>query len=145
MRHLGRWLGRWTYLVFLLAWAGPVIGLQWWVGGRQLWACRRPLALAVTLATLYLAAADALAIQRGVWTLSPQRTLGLRLGALPLEEALFFLATNLMVAQGLVLLARRPLLDPIGAVEVVKAGRAPVRRAPEEAFDIRLQHDEGGR
>jgi putative membrane protein len=48
--------------------------------------------------------ADALAIHLGIWSISPRYTLGVALGPLPLEEAVFFLLTNLLVVQGLALL-----------------------------------------
>ncbi|MBV9851075.1 MAG: hypothetical protein JO250_15500 [Armatimonadetes bacterium] len=35
----------------------------------------------------------------------PRRVLGLRFGPLPLEEAVFYLVTNMMAAQGFVLIA----------------------------------------
>ncbi|MCS6801820.1 MAG: lycopene cyclase domain-containing protein [Chloroflexota bacterium] len=103
MTRLGARLGRWTYLAFITVWAMPVILFQWWFAGRDLWAKRGPLALAVAAATLYLSAADAIAIARGIWRINPARTVGLRLGPLPLEEALFFLVTNVMVAQTMVM------------------------------------------
>lgn len=103
MTRLGLRLGRWTYLVFIAGWALPIIAFQWWFAGQDLWAKRRPLALAITTATLYLSVADAVAIGRGIWRINPARTVGLRLGSLPLEEALFFLVTNVMVAQTIVM------------------------------------------
>ncbi|GIW05944.1 MAG: hypothetical protein KatS3mg060_0749 [Dehalococcoidia bacterium] len=103
MTQLGTRLGRWTYLAFIAVWATPIIVFQWLFAARDLWAKRRPLALAVAVSTLYLSAADAVAITRGIWRISPARSLGLRLGPLPIEEALFFLVTNLMVAQTIVM------------------------------------------
>ena len=47
--------------------------------------------------------AAALAIEWNIWAISETYTLGLKVGGLPLEEAVFFLVTNLMVAQGLIL------------------------------------------
>ena len=94
-----------AYLLYELAWALPVIGVQWVVAGRELWRRRRVLALTVTLATLYLAACDAFALGHGIWRVDPRRVLGLHFGPLPLEEALFYLVTNIMAAQGFVMLA----------------------------------------
>jgi lycopene cyclase domain-containing protein len=101
--RLGGRLGRWTYLAFIAVWAAPVILFQWLFAGRDLWAKRGRLTAAIALSTLYLSAADAVAIDRGIWQISPARTIGLRLGPLPLEEALFFLVTNMMVAQTMVM------------------------------------------
>ncbi|MHB8619845.1 MAG: lycopene cyclase domain-containing protein [Chloroflexota bacterium] len=102
--------GQATYLVFELAWALPVLALQWLAGGAELWRLRRPLLGAVLLATAYLSLADTYAITHGIWRLNPRRVTGLALGPLPLEEALFFLVTNMMVVQGVALaVCGRPL------------------------------------
>jgi len=95
--------GHYTYLVFELVWALPVVLAQVFIGRRVL--CRAlPLLLVGTLApTVYFSAADAVAIHNHIWTLNPARIVGLRLGALPLEEAIFFLVTNTMIVQGLLL------------------------------------------
>jgi lycopene cyclase domain-containing protein len=91
------------YLGAILAWAAPVLALQWAVGAPQLWAHRRLVALGVLVPTAYLCVADRIAIEFGIWTLSERYTTGLTLVGLPVEEATFFLVTNLFVVQGLVL------------------------------------------
>jgi lycopene cyclase domain-containing protein len=93
------------YLGLELAWAMPVIILQLAFGGDILWQQRRKVVLAITLLTIYLSAADALAIQSGVLTINPMKSLGLLLGGiLPVEEFVLFLLTNTMVAFGFVLI-----------------------------------------
>ncbi len=96
-------MGHWTYLVFELAWALPVIVGQWVVGRDRLLAHRRILLLGVAIPTLYLCAADAFAIRVGIWRLSPELTTNVWLGGLPLEEGVFFLLTNIMVVQGVLM------------------------------------------
>ena len=96
--------GQATYLGFELVWAAPVIAIQWLAGPRCLWASRRLLLIAVGLATAYLSLADAFAIDNGIWAINPARRVPLTLGPLPIEEAIFFLLTNVMVVQALVLL-----------------------------------------
>ena len=93
-------LGRFTYLVWLLAWALPVLLGQWVAfPGFLARSARRWLPPAVGLAA-YFAAADAIGIAAGVWDVHDDTILGLRLGGvLPVEEATFFLVTTLMVAQ----------------------------------------------
>ncbi|MFB6311420.1 MAG: lycopene cyclase domain-containing protein [Salinirussus sp.] len=91
------------YLGAIVAWASPVLALQWAVGWRYLVARVRPLILGVTVPTLYLSTADALAIASGIWQLSPNLTTGLTVVGLPIEEGCFFLLTNLLVVQGLLL------------------------------------------
>lgn len=91
------------YLGAILAWAGPVLALQWAFGWRYLWAQRRVVSLGILVPTTYLAAADRVAIELGIWVLSPLHTTGLTVAGLPIEEGLFFLVTNVFVVQGLVL------------------------------------------
>ena len=91
------------YFGAITAWAAPVLALQWAVGAPQLWARRRLVALGVLVPTLYLCVADRIAIEYGIWILSERYTTGLTVAGLPLEEALFFLVTNLFVVQGVVL------------------------------------------
>lgn len=92
-----------NYLGLLLAWSGPLLALQWAIGGDTLWAQRRRLALAVLPPVLYLCAVDRLGLQLRLWQLSGTRTTGLQVLGLPLEEALFFLLTTLLVVGGLLL------------------------------------------
>ena len=100
-----------TYLGMILAWAAPVLAAQWALTAGRIAAAPRAFALGIAVPTLYLWMADAIAIRLGIWRISETQTLGIALGWLPLEEATFFLATNLMVVQGLMLFlypARKP-------------------------------------
>lgn len=94
-----------AYLRYELFWALPVIAVQWLAAGRELWRWRRLLVVAVTLATLYLGACDAFALGHGIWRVDPRRVVGLYAGPLPLEEFVFYFVTNVMAAQGFVLIA----------------------------------------
>ncbi|WP_439027935.1 lycopene cyclase domain-containing protein [Haloarchaeobius sp. DT45] len=91
------------YLGAILAWACPVLALQWAVGGHYLWAVRRSLAPVVALPVAYLWAVDWYAIRLGIWTISDEHTTGTGLFGLPVEEMVFFLVTTLLVVQGIVL------------------------------------------
>jgi lycopene cyclase domain-containing protein len=91
------------YLALILVWACPVLAVQWAYGGHHLWRLRRLIAVAVAAPTLYLWVADRVALALGIWHISDQFTTGLALFGLPIEEALFFLVTNMLVVQGLVL------------------------------------------
>src|SRR5579875_182844 len=93
-----------TYLLFLLAWAVPILGLQWLLGWRKLWAWRHRWPWAVLLVGSYLTLADSLAIAQHLWFFQPTLILGLALGNVPLEEALFYFLTAAMIAQGFILL-----------------------------------------
>jgi len=101
-------MGHWTYLIYELVWALPVIAGQWALAHRVFHANLRTLLLGIAIPTLYLGAADALAIRVGIWTLNPDLTLGVWLGGLPLEEGVFFLLTNVMVVQGIIMLVCKP-------------------------------------
>jgi lycopene beta-cyclase len=92
-----------TYMGLILAWAAPVLALQWACAGHLI-VGRWPVAtLAVAVPTLYLWAADAVAIRLGIWHIAERFTLGPRPFGLPIEEATFFLVTNILVVQGLML------------------------------------------
>ena len=91
------------YLGAILLWAGPILAIQWAFGLTALWDVRRRTLLAIAVPTLYLWIVDRIAIGLGVWVISDTHTTGLTLLGLPIEEALFFLVTNVFLVQGLVL------------------------------------------
>jgi lycopene beta-cyclase len=95
--------GQWTYFGLILAWAGPVLALQWVYGGDYLWRARRIFFSTLVTATVYLWVVDRIAIEWKIWSISPQYSTGWHLLGLPWEEAIFFLVTNLLVIQGLLL------------------------------------------
>jgi len=91
------------YLGLLLVWAGPPLAVQRAVAGdllRSRLADRAVLALPVAG---WLCVADRLALADGIWTITPATSTGVLLLGLPVEEALFFALTCLLVADGLVL------------------------------------------
>jgi len=88
------------YLGLILVWAAPILLLQSLYGAREIERNRRPLFLIWLCPTLYLCLADAWAIHSGIWTINPATSTGLMIGPLPIEEAIFFALTNLMVIQG---------------------------------------------
>lgn len=93
-----------TYLALELVWALPPIGLQLAFGADILWRYRRVVLLTLAPLTLYLSAADALAIGWGTWTIDPAQSLHILIGGvLPLEELVFFLLTNTLLTFGMVL------------------------------------------
>ena len=93
-----------TYLALILVWALPPVALQLVFGADILWRYRRLVTAAVLVSTVYLWLADTVAIRLGIWTISSQQTLGLNLPwGLPLEEAIFFLMTNVLISFGITL------------------------------------------
>jgi lycopene cyclase domain-containing protein len=91
------------YMGAILAWAGPVLGLQWGFGWPYLWRVRRRFALAVSVPTAYFASVDRIAIDARIWIISSEYTTGMTVAGLPVEEGAFFLITNVFVVQGLLL------------------------------------------
>lgn len=115
-----------TYLALILVWALPPIALQLAVGADILWHRRRAVLTTLTAATLYLGAADTLAIQSGVWTIDPAQSLGFMIaGRLPIEELVFFLVTNALVVAGISL-----TVAPETWARVQRAASALRRRRP---------------
>lgn len=99
--------GHGLYLGLILAWAGPVLAGMWWLAGEALWANRRALAWVIGPPTLWLWVADRIAIGLGIWYIADPTRTGVEPFGLPVEEAVFFLLTNVLVAQGLLLLSLR--------------------------------------
>jgi lycopene cyclase domain-containing protein len=111
---------RWAYLIYLVAWALPLILLQLVALARHYKqrtgvVLRAVLPPAVIVGT-YLSLADHLAISVGIWNFGEGKHLGVYLGAVPLEEVLFFVLTSILVSLGLALFTA--LLEP-------KEARAP--------------------
>lgn len=92
------------YLYLVTFWALPVLVMQWTLGLSVLKREKGPWLLTVVLLTSYFCAADSFAIFKKIWVFPPHTISGIELfGILPIEEGLFFLATNLMVVQGYIL------------------------------------------
>lgn len=112
--------GTWRYLGLLLVWVGPPLALQRAVAGDLLRARAGDRALLALPVALWLCVADRLALADGIWLIAPASSTGVALAGLPLEEALFFLLTTLLVADGLLLATDR---------EALARARTLVRRA----------------
>ena len=63
----------------------------------------------IVLPTLYLTLIDSIALHSGTWTISPAHSLNLFLPIIgvPIEEAIFFLVTNTLLIQGMILFRAR--------------------------------------
>ncbi len=94
----------WRYFGLEMTWALPPIMLQLIVGADLLWRHRRVVGIALLSTTVYLSAADTLAIASGTWTINPAQSLPVLVGGvLPIEELIFFFLTNTLVVFGLTL------------------------------------------
>ena len=113
--------GHWLYLGLILAWAFPILALMWGLGGHLIWARRRLVAWAVVPMSLYLWAIDRFAIGAGIWDITDATRTGWEIVGLPVEEALFFTTTALLVAQGLVMLERDALPETVGKLRGARA------------------------
>lgn len=91
-----------TYLGLILAWAFPVVGGLALFSGRAVVSRRRTVLWAIAAPTVYLWVADRLAIGNGIWSIDEATSLGFNPLGLPIEEAVFFLVTNILVVFGLV-------------------------------------------
>ena len=91
------------YLGLILSWAMPILIFQWFMGGQYIVKNYKFFIVSVLVPSFYLWFADAFAIWDNIWTISERFTVGVSIGNLPIEEAIFFFVTNLIVAQGLIL------------------------------------------
>ncbi len=127
-----------VYLALILVWALPPLGLQLAFGADILWQQRRLILLALVPLTLYLSAVDALAIGAGTWTIDPAQTLNIYLGGiLPIEEFLFFLATNTLLTFGIALIWAPASHQRLAALRLRLAAWQAQRRRTGEPYSNR--------
>ena len=93
-----------TYLAITLTWALPAIAPQLAFGADILWHYRRLLGTVILTGAGYLSVMDALAIGSGTWTIDPAQSTGIFIGNLPVEEAVFFVITVVLISFGMTLL-----------------------------------------
>jgi lycopene cyclase domain-containing protein len=87
-----------TYLSLILVWALPAIMLQIAYGADILWHHRKLVTLVILPVFLYFGS-RLLAISSGTWTIDAPQSLGIIIGALPVEEAVF-LSTVILIGFG---------------------------------------------
>lgn len=92
-----------TYLSTTLLWFVPPLLTQWLFDPGALARNFKVLLTATLAPTLYLSVADTYAIRNGIWTIHDATRTGWEIASLPIEEALFFFITSLLLAQGLTL------------------------------------------
>lgn len=95
--------GQGTYMGLILVWAAPFALLTWSLGGLFMLALPWTSTLyPILISTLYLWAVDEGALRRGTWAIESGTKLGMTVvGSLDVEEAVFFLATNVLIVFGL--------------------------------------------
>ncbi len=115
------------YMGLILSWAAPVLLGMWIYGGSLLWGMMRWMAGgAVAGSTVYLWIADWVAISDGIWEISSEYTFGINPFGLPIEEATFFLVTNLLVVQGVALFLTGDLISKQDMRSETPASKSPV-------------------
>lgn len=128
-----------TYLALIVGWAAPPIMLQLIFGGDILHSHRRLVVGVILPLTLYISLADSFAIAQGIWVIAPQQSLNVYLGGvLPIEEFVFFLATNTLIGLGSVLFLARQSHE-----RMLKRFPQWRRRAPGLSSDLRRELDHG--
>ena len=100
--------GHALYMGLILAWASPVLAGLSWIGAGKIWDERRRVGIAVAVPTLYLWAADRTAIALGIWDISDPMRFGWDPLGLPIEEATFFVVTNVLCVFGLAMFLPSP-------------------------------------
>nr|UYR58270.1 15-cis-phytoene synthase/lycopene beta-cyclase [Rhodotorula sp.] len=94
--------GEGTYLALIVGWVAPFLTLLWWVASEHICAMpRATLLLAIFAPTVFLWELDARALQRGTWVIEQGTKLGWDFRGLEIEEAVFFLLTNVMIVFGM--------------------------------------------
>ncbi len=93
-----------TYFGLETSWALLPIMLQLAFGADIIWHYRKPVFAVLAFFTVYLSAADTLAIASGTWTIDPAQSFNIFLpGGLPIEELIFFFLTCTLVCFGVTL------------------------------------------
>ena len=92
------------YMGLILVWASPFVLLLWTLAHQLI--IELPLSntlVPITLPTLYLWIVDTLALRRGTWVIETGTKIGIHLWeGLEVEEAVFFLVTNVLIVFGLI-------------------------------------------
>ncbi|KAL6713461.1 hypothetical protein ACLMJK_008926 [Lecanora helva] len=92
------------YMGLILVWAGPFVLLLWTLAYQLI--MELPLSntlIPIILPTVYLWIVDTLALKRGTWVIESGTKLGWHLwDGLEIEEAVFFLVTNVLIVLGLI-------------------------------------------
>ncbi|KAJ5634787.1 phytoene synthase, partial [Penicillium herquei] len=97
--------GKYTYMGMILGWAGAWLLFQWILCSHMVINFPiKELLTSVMLPTAFLWMVDTLSLGNGTWVIEKSTKLDFQLwGKLDIEEALFFLVTNILVVQGMII------------------------------------------
>lgn len=92
-----------TYLGLILAWACPFALFTWSITGEFILALPwTSSVIPIMVPTIYLWFVDELSLRSGVWSIEGGTKVGYQLfGSLEIEEAIFFLITNILIVFGI--------------------------------------------
>jgi lycopene cyclase domain-containing protein len=124
------------YLGSILAWFGIPLALQAAAGADVLRAARAHRLRGLAITPL-LWAGDAVAIHAGAWTIGPAHTVGLGVLGLPLEEAVFFLLTNVLIVNSVVLVSHPQMHRRLATWSGRRSAGRPARAAVGESHGYR--------
>lgn len=95
--------GNFNYLFHLFLWGGFFILVQIIAGRKKIPRNISLIIIPSLIMTLYFSIADSVSIGQGIWDFDPLQTTGIRIFNIPLEEILFFLVTNILITEAMIL------------------------------------------
>lgn len=130
-------MGPWTYLFLILVWALPIVVMQWMLGLDLMIRRWKVWVPGILIPTVYLTFADSFALSSKTWTIDPKQSLGIFLPfGVPIEEGIFFLMTNTLVVQGMILMTMPGVQARILRIlRFIRRGPAPAPGQPPPVPD----------
>lgn len=95
---------KFMYLLLELGWFLPVIIGQWMFAPHILRSRWKAIPAVTLPLALYLSIRDCVALKAGTWSISEEFSTGVKIGAVPIEEIIFFIVTSWASVQGIILL-----------------------------------------
>jgi len=92
-----------NYLFHLFSWGGFFILIQIIAGRKKIPKYISAIIIPSIVMTIYFSVADSISIGQGIWDFDPLQTTGIRIFNIPLEEILFFLVTNILITEAMIL------------------------------------------
>lgn len=95
--------GEMNYLFHLLSWAGFFIFIQYLFGRKKIFKYKDFIFFPSIIMTVYFSVCDSISIGHGIWSFDKTQTIGTLVYNVPLEEIIFFLCTNLLITEAMIL------------------------------------------
>lgn len=92
-----------NYLFHLFSWGGFFILIQIIAGRKKIPKYISAIIIPSVIMTVYFSIADSISIGQGIWDFDSLQTTGIRIFNIPLEEILFFLVTNILITEAMIL------------------------------------------